>query len=407
MRCGVLGRRLGHSFSPRLHALLADYDYALFEREPEELERFLRDEPFDGLNVTIPYKMAVMPFCELTDRAKRIGAVNTITRKDGRLIGDNTDYDGFSWLLNRNGGIRAGEKALVLGSGGASKTAQAVLHERGAEVVVISRSGADNYENLGRHADAVLLVNTTPVGMFPNNGASPVDLRRLPGLRTVLDVVYNPLETALLHQARALGLRAENGLSMLVEQARAAAERFTGRPVDEQTRDRALQTLLRRSTSLILIGMPGSGKTTLGRRAAELLERPFFDCDEEFARVWGCTPAEALQRDGEDAFRTRETAVLAELSKRSGIVLATGGGVVTRPENAPLLRQNGLIAWVQRPTQALALEGRPLSAQGADRLYAVREPLYRALAQTVVQNDASPETAALQLKEEFYEHFDP
>ena len=202
MRCGLLGRKLGHSFSPRLHGLLADYAYELFEVEPEALERFLRDGSFDGLSVTIPYKMAVMPFCELTDRAKKIGAVNTITRSDGRLIGDNTDYDGFSWLLDRNGGIRAGEKALVLGSGGASKTAQTVLHERGAEVVVISRSGADNYENLGRHADAALLVNTTPVGMFPNNGASPVDLRRLPGLRTVLDVVYNPLETALLLQAR-------------------------------------------------------------------------------------------------------------------------------------------------------------------------------------------------------------
>ena len=171
MRCGLLGRKLGHSFSPRLHGLLADYAYELFEVEPEALERFLRDGLFDGLNVTIPYKMAVMPFCELTDRAKKIGAVNTITRRDGRLIGDNTDYDGFSWLLDRNGGIRAGEKALVLGSGGASKTAQTVLHERGAEVVVISRSGADNYENLGRHADAALLVNTTPVGMFPSNGA--------------------------------------------------------------------------------------------------------------------------------------------------------------------------------------------------------------------------------------------
>ena len=298
MRCGLLGRKLGHSFSPRLHGLLADYAYELFEVEQEALERFLRDGSFDGLNVTIPYKMAVMPFCELTDRAKKIGAVNTITRRDGRLIGDNTDYDGFSWLLDRNGGIRAGEKALVLGSGGASKTAQTVLHERGAEVVVISRSGADNYENLGRHADAALLVNTTPVGMFPNNGASPVDLRRLPGLRTVLDVVYNPLETALLLQARALGLRAENGLSMLVGQGCAAAERFTGSSIPAQTRDRALQALRRDSTDLILIGMPGSGKTTLGRALAARLERPFLDCDEEFARRFGRTPAEALRADG-------------------------------------------------------------------------------------------------------------
>lgn len=405
MRCGLLGRKLGHSFSPRLHGLLADYAYELFEVEPEALERFLRDGSFDGLNVTIPYKMAVMPFCELTDRAKKIGAVNTITRRDGRLIGDNTDYDGFSWLLDRNGGIRAGEKALVLGSGGASKTAQTVLHERGAEVVVISRSGADNYENLGRHADAALLVNTTPVGMFPNNGASPVDLRRLPGLRTVLDVVYNPLETALLLQARALGLRAENGLSMLVGQGCAAAERFTGRPVDEQTRDRALQALRRDSTDLILIGMPGSGKTTLGRALAARLGRPFLDCDEEFSRRFGRTPAEALRADGEDAFREQETSVLAELGKRSGVVLATGGGCVTRPENAPLLLQNGFVVWVQRPLDALALEDRPLSAQGTDKLYARREPLYRALAQTTIVNDSAPETAVKRTEEAFYEHF--
>lgn len=405
MRCGLLGRKLGHSFSPKLHGLLADYAYELFEVEPEALERFLRDEPFDGLNVTIPYKMAVMPFCELTDRAKKIGAVNTITRRNGRLIGDNTDYDGFSWLLDRNGGIRAGEKALVLGSGGASKTAQTVLHERGAEVVVISRNGADNYENLERHADAVLLVNTTPVGMFPNNGASPVDLRRLSGLRTVLDVVYNPLETALLLQARALGLRAENGLSMLVGQGCAAAERFTGKKIPAQTRGRALQTLRRGSANLILIGMPGSGKTTLGRALAARLGRPFLDCDEEFARRFGRTPAEALRADGEDAFRAQETAVLVELSKRSGIVLATGGGCVTQPENAPLLLQNGVIVWVQRPLDALALEERPLSAQGTDKLFARREPLYRALAQAIIVNDSAPETAVKRMEEAFYEHF--
>ena len=230
MKCGLLGRKLGHSYSPQIHAQLGSYSYDLFEKEPEEVADFLQNGNFTAINVTIPYKKTVMPYCgSLTPRAIAMGSVNTIVRRpDGSLLGHNTDYFGFSSMVRRSGLEPSGKKVLVLGSGGASVTAVAVLKEMGANVVVISRSGEDNYENLHRHADAAILCNCTPVGMYPNNGVSPVDLTRFPRLEGVLDMIYNPARTALLLQAERLGLVAENGLWMLVAQAKEAAEWFTG-----------------------------------------------------------------------------------------------------------------------------------------------------------------------------------
>lgn len=396
MRCGLLGEHLGHSFSPRIHALLGSYSYALFEVPPGELEEFLLRGPWDGINVTIPYKRAVLPYCAaLSDTARRMGSVNTLLRRpDGSLFGDNTDFDGFSWLLDRNGGIAPGEKALVLGTGGASQTVQAVLRERGAQVVAISRQGENRYDTLPLHADAALLVNATPVGMYPHNGERLVCLDALPRLRCVLDLIYNPARTPLLLDAQARGLRQENGLSMLVAQAKRAAERFTGAAIDDARCAQILGQLARQQENLVLIGMPGCGKTTVGRRVAAALGRPFFDADEELVRHIGNIPA-FFARCGEEAFRREETQTLAELGKRTGCVIATGGGCVTRPENYPLLRQNGRLLWLRRPLEQLPVAGRPVSqATAPQALYAARAPLYESWSEGAVDARAGAKATA-------------
>ena len=393
MGFGLLGEHLRHSYSPRIHGELGDYPYELFEVAPADLEHFLLHGDFEGLNVTIPYKKAALPYCaDLSDTAKAMGCVNTLLRRpDGTLYGDNTDAAGFAWLLERNSGIAKGEKALVLGSGGASGTAQVVLRRLGAEVVEISRRGENNYVNLERHADAVLLVNATPVGMYPNNGESPVDLSRLPHLRCVLDLIYNPGRTKLLLDAEERGLRYENGLSMLVAQAKAAAEQFMGTPIPDSRCEEILCKLSVDMQNLILIGMPGSGKSSIGQRLAERLRRPFVDADTELAKAIGPV-ADFIRTHGEAAFRQKETEVLARLGKESGCVIATGGGCVTREENYPLLHQNGLLIQLFRPLDQLPTAGRPLSqARPLEELWAIRAPLYQRFADLCVDNSGDPE----------------
>ncbi len=388
---GLLGEHLSHSYSPRIHRELGDYSYELFEVAPEDLDQFLKEGAFRGLNVTIPYKKAVMAYCaELSDTARAMGCVNTlIRRKDGSLYGDNTDAAGFARLLDRNGGIRSGQKALVLGSGGAAGTVCRVLESRGAIAVQISRTGVNNYVNLYDHKDAVLLVNATPVGMYPNNGESLVDLSRLPGLRCVLDLIYNPSYTKLLLDARALGLRCENGLSMLVAQAAEASRLFTGAEPEESKVERILCKLRSEMENIILIGMPGCGKSTVGRALAERLGRPFVDADAEIVKEIGDIPTFFAQQ-GEEAFRRIETSVLARLGKESGLVIATGGGCVTREENYPLLHQNGVILRIDRPLPLLATEGRPISRNtDLSLLFAQRDPLYADFADLTVDNDGT------------------
>lgn len=402
MRCGLLGEHLTHSYSPQIHALLGDYSYELFEVAPEKLGEFLQAGEFDGLNVTIPYKRAVIPYCaELSAAAREMGSVNTLLRRpDGTLYGDNTDLDGFRWLLARGGGIRPGEKALVLGTGGASQTVQAVLRAAGAEVAVLSRRGESNYATLPRHADARLVVNATPVGMYPNNGARLIDLAQLPQCRCVLDLIYNPARTRLLLDATARGIRCENGLSMLVAQAKRAAELVTGRDIPDAACTDILRRMEAQMHNLILVGMPGSGKTTVGSLLAVSLGRPFYDADGEIEKKLGCSiPAFFAQR-GEAAFRAVETEVLAELGKRSGCVIATGGGCVTRGENYDLLHQNGEIIWLRRSLTELPVEGRPVSqSRSLPELYREREPAYRRFADFCVENEAAPEAAVEIIKE--------
>jgi shikimate dehydrogenase len=397
MNFGLIGGRLAHSYSPQIHSHLGDYSYVLIEKKPEELEELLRGDTFDGFNVTIPYKSTVIPYCdELSAVAARMGAVNTIVRrKDGSLIGHNTDYFGFETMLLQSGIDIGGKKALVLGSGGASKTAVAVLQDKGAEVIVISRSGQNNYENLHLHKDASLIVNTTPVGMYPANGETPLSLDIFPHLEGVLDMIYNPARTALLQMAEDRGIVAMNGLLMLVAQAKESAEWFTGHAIPDGKIQAIHALLTRQMENIILIGMPGCGKSTIGKLLAEKTGKKFVDADALIVETAGCTIPDIFAAQGEAGFRTLETQVLAQVGKASGLVIATGGGCVTREENYPLLHQNGRIFCIERELDRLPTDGRPLSqTTKMEEMYRIRKPLCERFADCTVSNNGAPECAA-------------
>ena len=391
MKFGLLGRRLGHSYSPMIFDLMGGYRYDLFEREPKGIEELLKNGDFDGINVTIPYKKDVLPYLdEIDPLALRLGAVNTIVKLNGKLKGYNSDYFGFRSMVQRTGIAVSGKKALVLGSGGASVTAQAVLADLDAEVVVISRSGENNYQNLHRHADAALLVNTTPVGMYPNTGEAPVDVSRFPALEGVLDVIYNPARTQLLLDCEKLGIPSFNGLWMLVAQAKQSAQWFLDTPLPDSLVADIHGKLRSQMENIVLIGMAGCGKSTIGRLLAKETGKTFRDADAQIEKLAGRTIPEIFARDSEAEFRRLETEVLSELGKQSGLVIATGGGCVTRPENYPLLHQNGRILWIRRDPGKLPTAGRPLSQKTDPAvLYEQRKPLYAAFADAAVENEGT------------------
>ena len=389
MEYGLLGETLGHSFSPQIHRALADYDYQLYPTPPDAVEELFRRRAFKGLNVTIPYKQTVIPLCDEVDpRAAAIGAVNTVVNRDGRLVGYNTDIDGLIYLAKRAGVEMAGKKVIVLGSGGTSRTARAAAKELGAaQVVVISRHGEDNYENLSRHADAKVLINTTPVGMYPNCGVCPVPLDSFPGLEGVLDVVYNPLRTALLLEAEARGIPCSCGLPMLAAQARRAAELFTGGSIPDSRLEEVLTDLTGQMEDVVLIGMPGCGKSTVGRALARRQGKAFLDLDRLIEERAGKSIPAIFAQEGEEAFRTLESWAVREAGARTGCVISTGGGVVTRAENCAPLRQNGVIIHLTRPLDRLPTAGRPVS-QSTDlqTLWERRRGLYAAFADRTVDN---------------------
>lgn len=394
MECGLLGKKLAHSYSPQIHKYLGDYPYTLHEMEEDQIGEFIRNSSFTGLNVTIPYKKTVMPYCtELSDCAKKVGSVNTIVRKpDGSLIGHNTDYFGFHSMVLKSNLDVTRKKVLVLGSGGAAVTVIEVLKELGANVVVISRTGEYNYTNLYLHADASVIVNTTPVGMYPNVGVSPVDLDMFSDLEGVLDLIYNPARTQLLMDAEERGLITVNGLWMLVAQAKESAEWFTGKKIPDSIIQDIYSALSIQMQNIALIGMPGSGKSTVGKAIAQKLGREFVDADAEIESRTGLTIPEIFAQGGEILFRQMESQVLADIGKESGLVIATGGGCVTRECNYPHLHQNSIIIWLQRNIDHLPTDGRPLSqANSLANLYAQRKTLYAHYCDISLDNNGSPD----------------
>ena len=395
MKYGLIGEKLGHSYSCQVHRALGNPDYVLKEIAPDALGDFLRARDFAGLNVTIPYKQAVIPYVDaLTDTAREVGAVNTLYfDASGALWGDNTDVYGFCTMLE---GIDVrGKKALVLGSGGTSHTACYALRALGAgDCIVVSRRGAVNYENVySLHADAEVIVNATPVGMFPNNGARPIDIRRFPRLCAVADVIYNPARTALLQDADALGIPRAGGLSMLVAQAARSVERFSGRALGEEAWRGALSQVAASLRGVALVGMPGCGKSTIAQAVAQELGRACVDLDAEIEREAGKSIPEIFAQDGEEAFRAAETRAARQFS-RENAVLATGGGCVLRAENAQALRANSLVVWLKRAIDQLPREGRPLSVGNLYEMEQKRAPYYLAASDVQIENQGSVEEVA-------------
>ena len=395
---GVLGRVLGHSYTPTIYKELAGLEYVRFEREPEDLEAFMTGNEWEGTNVTIPYKRAVMEYLdELSSLAERMGNVNTIWRlPDGRLRGDNTDYFGFQCLVEELGVEVAGKKVLVLGAtGGPGTTASMVLGDLGAVVVPVGRTSEVNYDNIAQQSDAVLLVNCTPVGMFPHCPDAPCTLEGLDALEGVIDIVYNPARTGLMLESERRGIPCIGGLLMLVAQAAQAVERYTGQVTPRERILDVTERLSKREQNIALIGMPGSGKTRVGEQIAQLTGREHIDLDRALEERLGMSCADFIVERGEPAFREQETAALADISKRSGLVLSTGGGVVTRDKNYPLLHQNSQIVMLNRKLDELAHKGRPITARdGIDKLAEQRMPRYRAWADYIIDSrDSAANTA--------------
>lgn len=395
-KCGLLGEKLGHSFSPQIHAMLADYSYRLFEVAPDRLAEFMANDSLDAFNVTIPYKKAVIPCLdELSHEAREIGAVNLVVRKNGKLFGYNTDYFGFEYMLDSAKVSVLDKKAILFGNGGAAAPIKAVLADKGVRDLIIVDRNDNTSEFLLAHSDAQIIINATPVGMYPNNRKSVTDLSLFPNCEAVLDIVYNPVRTELLLSAEERGITAVGGLSMLVAQAVRGFELFTNESAEEGITERILNKLLQDMQNVILIGMPSCGKSTVGKLLADALGKSFYDADEEFFKMHGITPENAINTLGEAEFREMEAKTLASLGKLSSSVIATGGGAVTRKENYPSLHQNGIIIYIKRDLSRLSTDGRPLSkAASLQSLFEARGPLYEAFSDITVENDSTCELCA-------------
>lgn len=393
MKYGLIGEKLGHSFSKEIHEKLGRYEYELKELRPDELESFIKAADFEGINVTIPYKEDVIPYLdELSDLAAKAGAVNTIVNKDGRLTGYNTDIGGMKLLFERLGVDMKGRTVLIAGSGGTSKTALTLAEEFGAEKAVrVSRSGREEavtYEKAySDYKDADILINTTPLGMYPDVDGAAFDIDEFEHIEGVIDAVYNPLRSALVRTARDRGIPAEGGLYMLVAQAMLAAGKFTGDPVSADETDRIYEEILRDKSNLVLIGMPGSGKTSYGSIISEKHGREIIETDDEVVKAAGMEISDIFEKYGEKYFRDLESEVIKKASLEGSKIISTGGGAILRKENVDALSMNGTLIFLNRPLEEIMpTEDRPLAndREKIKELYTERLPIYMAAADSVV-----------------------
>ena len=411
MEYGLIGRRLGHSYSKIIHEMLCEYTYDLCPLEPEQLEALFAKREFKALNVTIPYKQVVIPLLDEVDEgALAIGAVNTVVNRNGRLHGYNTDLAGFEYLVRAHGCSMKGKTVLVLGTGGTSRTVCAAARRAGAaKVLRAGRTGAGGaltYEQAAAQQDVQVLINTTPAGMFPDNGGCMVQIEWFPACEAVFDVVYNPFCTELVLRAQQAGIPAAGGFEMLVAQAVYAARYFTGQNIPEGEIARVHSILKAKLCNLSLVGMPSCGKSRLGRLLAARLGKTFVDLDAEIEKEAGMSIPEIFAQKGEAGFRNLESEICRRFGAKNGQVLSTGGGAVLRGENVRALRQNGPVVHIDRPLEQLAVGGnRPLSTsrEALEKMLRLRGPLYRAAAHCTVSNTGPIEDTARAIEEAFYE----
>ncbi len=411
MKYGCIGEKLGHSFSKEIHNLIADYEYELKEIEKDKLSDFMTEADFNAINVTIPYKEAVIPHLDSIDEhAKKIGAVNTVVKKDGKLCGYNTDFLGMVALIDELGLDISGRKCAILGSGGTAKTAKAVLSYLGArEILTVSRKADDgriDYNELySKHTDTEIIVNTTPVGMYPKNESCPIELDKFGSLHGVIDAVYNPIKTNLILTAQRMGVKALGGLYMLIMQAIYASEFFTDSKIDQGIARKVYKKLISDKTNIVLTGMPSCGKSTVGKVLAKEIGKEFVDTDALIEQHTGKAIPEIFRDSGEATFRKIESEVILEVSKRCGIVIATGGGAILDENNVNALRQNGRIYFIDRDLELLfPTDSRPLSSdrEALTSLYNARHGLYEKCADVTVPSNGSIDDATHKIKEDFY-----
>ena len=405
MKFGLLGRTLGHSFSPRIHSALGNTNYELFEREPSQLQEFFADPELQGINITIPYKVNALEACDVVDpRAERIGCVNTMVRKDGKWHGYNTDYDGFVFTLQHAGIDVAGKECLILGDGASSATVHVALEDLNAKSIThLSRKTAPFYGDAPNYYEtAQIIINCTPIGMYPHNPANLIDITQFSKLEGVVDLIYNPRRTILLLQAEMMEIPHCDGLPFLVAQGVEAAKHFQGESFGTEEIEQILRDMRREKENIILIGMPGVGKTTVGKALGEEMSRTCVDVDQELEKEIGDIST-YITEQGEPAFREKEAEMIAKLGTQTGLVISTGGGCVTVPKNFAHLRQNGRIYQLTQPVENLSTTGRVLSSGGLDRLREleeIRTPMYESFAQCIVEhNRNAPETVATILED--------
>ncbi len=410
MQYGLIGEKLSHSFSKEIHESIADYKYELCEIPRDELAHFLQERDFCAINVTIPYKKEVIPYLdEVSDSASKLQAVNVIVNRNGKLCGYNTDYFGMRDTILRSNIDISGKKVLILGTGGTSRTSNLVCKDLDAgEIIFVSRDekeGAITYnEACSKHTDAEIIINATPVGMYPNPYASPLDSGKFSNLKAVFDAVYNPIRTQIVLNAQKRGIHAEGGLYMLVSQAVHAIELFIDIKIEENKTDEIYNKILKQKENIVLIGMPSSGKTTIGKIIADDLGREFYDLDDEIEKHIGCTIAEFFKSHTEKEFRDIETKVTKEISKKNGIVIATGGGCILREENVDALHSNGRLYFLDRDLENLTpTDSRPLATkkEALKKLYEARYQLYINASDVQIDGNLSPKAEANLIIEEF------